>query len=74
MIEILFGVLIQGLKLMNTIESQKYMDEVLKLQKDWLKEYEKPRKDRINSELDHIEQRLRLIGKVFIDANGEPKA
>ena len=65
MIEVLFGVLLQGLKLANSKESRKYIDRVLKLNKDWLEEYSKPRKQRSNATLDEIETELSLISKVF---------
>lgn len=71
MTELLFGVLLQGLKLWNTAQANKYIDEVYELQKDWLKEYEKPRKDRDNSNLDYIEQRLQLLSKLFTTTAGK---
>lgn len=71
MTELLFGVLLQGLKLWNTEQANKYIDEVYKLQKDWLKEYEKPRKERDNAELDFIEQRLQLLSKLFTSTAGK---
>lgn len=66
MIEVLFGVLLQGLKLWNTKESTKYLDEVIELQQRWLDEYNKPRSKRSNANLDDIEQRLHIISKHFI--------
>jgi len=79
MIELLFGVLVQGLKLANTKESRKYLDEVLKLKQEWQDEYNKPRfkaglkpkECRSNAELDAIELRLSLIAKSFIDTSGK---
>ena len=68
MISVLFEVLSQGLKLWATKESTKYLDEVLKLQKEWLEEYEKPRAKRSNANLDHIEQQLVLISNQFTTA------
>ena len=65
MVSVLFEVLVQGLKLWNAKESTKYLDEVLKLQKEWLEEYAKPRAKRSNANLDHIEQQLQLISKQF---------
>lgn len=73
MTEILFSVLLQGLKLWNTKESSKYIDELYELRKDWLKEHEKPQKNRDNNNLDHIEQQLYLLSKVFIDTGGSKK-
>lgn len=72
MVEVLFGVLLQGLKLWNSKESAKYLDEVIKLQKDWLDEYNKPRNLRSNANLDDIELRLQLISKHFITSFGKP--
>jgi hypothetical protein len=74
MIEVLFGVLLQGLKLANSKESTKYLDEVLKLQQDYLDEYNKPRALRSNANLDDIELRLQLISKLFISSFGKPNA
>lgn len=74
MIEVLFSVLLQGLKLWNTKESTKYLDEVLQLQKDWMDEYNKPRNLRSNANLDDIELRLQLISKQFTSSFGKPNA
>ena len=74
MIEVLFGVLLQGLKLWNSKESTKYLDEVLKLQEAWLEEYNKPRDKRSNANLDDIELRLEIIGKHFATSPGKPNA
>jgi hypothetical protein len=74
MTEVLFGVLLQGLKLWNTKEASKYRDEVYELQKSWLEEYNKPRASRSNANLDDIEQRLHILGKIFIDSAGKPNA
>lgn len=66
MTELLLGVLVEGLKLWNTKEANKYLDEVIELEKEWLDEYNKPRNERSNANLDDIESRLQLIGKHFI--------
>lgn len=71
MTEVLAGVLLQGLKLWNSKESSKYIDEVYQLKKDWVKEYEKSRDNRSNANLDAIEQRLHIISKLFIDTAGK---
>ena len=68
MIEVLFGVLLQGLKLANSKESAKYLDEVLELQRKYIEEYNKPRSLRSNSNLDAYEQQLFLIGKLFVSS------
>lgn len=69
MVEVLFGVLLEGLKLWNSKESTKYLDEVLALKQSWLDEYNKPRNQRSNANLDDIELRLQLISKVFIESS-----
>lgn len=71
MIELLLGVLVEGLKLKNTLESRKYLDEVIKLRKDWLEEYNKPKSNRSNATLDDIELRLGIIARSFIDTSGK---
>lgn len=71
--ELLFGVLLQGLKLWNAKESGKYIDELYELQKDWVEEYDKPRNQRSNAKLDDIESRLHLLGKLFLDSTGKEK-
>jgi hypothetical protein len=68
MIAVLFGVLSEGLKLWNSRESTKYLDEVLQLEKEWYEEYNKPIAQRSNANLDDIELRLHLIGKHFISS------
>lgn len=74
MIELVFGVLIEGLKLWNAKESNKYLNEVIKLREDWLNEYNKPKASRSNADIDAIELRLGIIAKSFIDSAGKPKA
>lgn len=65
MTEILFGVLLSGLKLWESKESRKYIDKVIELRKAWLDQYAMPRGQRDNEELDEIETQLYLIAKVF---------
>ena len=73
MADLLFSVLLQGLKLWNTKESSKYIDELYELRKDWAEEYDKPRNKRSNAKLDDIESRLHLLGRIFIDSTGKEK-
>jgi len=73
MTELLFGILLQGLKLWNAKESSKYIDELYELRKDWMEEYDKPRNQRSNAKLDDIESRLHLLGRIFIDSTGKEK-
>jgi hypothetical protein len=72
MIAVLFGVLEQGLKLANTLESRKYLDRLIKLRSQWNEEINKPRANRNNALLDDIEFELRDLSKSFIDLNGKP--
>lgn len=74
MIEVLFGVLLQGLKLANSKESTKYLDEVLDLQTRWLNEYKKPRSLRSNANLDDIELRLQNISQLFLASFRTPNS
>ena len=67
MTELLFGVLLQGLTLWKDKNATKYIDEVYKLQKDFLEEYKKPRSVRSNQRLDEIEEKLHVLGKIFIN-------
>jgi hypothetical protein len=73
MIELLFGVLHEGLKLLNTKESNKYLDEIISLREQWLNEYNKPKKSRSHADLDSIELRLSIIARSFIDSPGKQK-
>lgn len=71
MIEVLFGVLLQGLKLANSKESTKYLDEVLELQRKYIEEYNKPRSLRSNANLDAYEQQLLILSKLFVSSFGK---
>jgi len=73
MISKLFDVLIVGFKLWGSKESHKYLDETLKLKKDWLHEYSKPRGQRNNASLDSIELRLGLLSDTLVGACGKPE-
>lgn len=72
MTEVLFSVLLSGLKLWESKESRKYIDKVIELRTNWLTEYSKPRGERDNETLDEIETQLFLISKVFSEV-GEKK-
>ena len=67
----IFGsVLEQGLKLWNTKESRKYLDQYLGLMKDRYEE--KSKSDPDMSRLDNIEHELWLLGRAFVaDASGQ---
>lgn len=69
MVELAFELLIVGLKAYN----DKNLNEVIRLKKEWLDEYNKPKCMRINSNLDDIELRLGIIARAFIDTAGKQK-
>jgi hypothetical protein len=71
MTEILFGVLLTGLKLWESKESRKYLDKVIELRQSWIEEYSKPRGQRDNETLDEIETQLYLISKVFSEVGNK---
>ena len=70
MTELLFGVLLHGLKLLNTEESQKFHSKVIALRMSWMKEYSRPRSERNNSNLDEIQTELEIIAKTFAELGG----
>lgn len=68
MVNLLLGVLEQGLKLWNSHESTKYLDKLLKLKREWYEEYNKPLDERSDNRLDDIEFELRILADSFIQA------
>lgn len=61
----LIGAVEAGLKLWNTKEGRKYLDEILELKQDWVNEYNKETHERSDAKLDLIEQRIMLISELF---------
>lgn len=68
MVELLLGVLEQGLKLWNSHERTKYLDKLIALKKDWHEEYNRPIEERSDLRLDDIELELRILSTSFIEA------
>lgn len=68
MIKLLFGVLEQGLKLWNTKESRKYLDQMIELKRAWYEEFNKSNPS--DAVLDNIERELRIIGEAFASQIG----
>jgi hypothetical protein len=68
MVELILGVLEQGLKLWNSHESTKYLDKLIKLKKEWYETYNAPKRD--HNKLDDIERELRILAESFIQASG----
>ena len=70
----LFEALAAGLTLWKDKNATKYLDDVIKMQKEWLDEYDKPREFRSNANIDYIEQQLCLISKLFSSSVRKPNA
>lgn len=66
----LIGAVEAGLKLWNTKEGRKYLDEILELKQDWVNEYNKETHERSDAKLDLIEQRIMLISELFTSKIG----
>ena len=62
---LVLSVLKEGLKLSNTIIDRKYLDRVVKLEKDFYEELAKPDDDRSDLQLDSIMLELRTIAAIF---------
>lgn len=65
------GVLKEGLKLWNTKEGQKYLDTVIKLEKEYYEELSKPENYRSQLYLDDKLLQLRIISQSFIQYPGK---
>jgi predicted nucleic acid-binding protein len=51
--------------LLGAKESKEYSDELLKLEKEWFEEYEKPIDQRSDDDLARLDQRLRSLNKAI---------
>jgi hypothetical protein len=67
-VQLILGVLEQGLKLWNSKEADKYISKLIKLKKEWYEEYNKPLDQRSDVKLDYIELQLRILCQSFIQA------
>lgn len=65
-LDLLLGVLKEGLKLWNSKDSTKYLDKVIKLEKEYYEELSKPSSDRSDFKLDSILLQLRILSQSFI--------
>lgn len=61
-----FRIIEQGLKLWNTKDGRKYLDQMIKLKKEYYEELDRP--DRSDLALDNILQQLRIIGETFAES------
>lgn len=60
------GVLKEGLKLWNSKESDKYLGRVIKLEKEYYEELNKPSDERSDYRLDSIMLELTIISQSFL--------
>jgi hypothetical protein len=65
------GILKEGLKLWNTKEGQKYLDEVIKLEKEYYEEFSKPEDERSQLFLDDKLLHIRILSQGFIQRTGK---
>lgn len=65
-LELALGILKEGLKLWASKESTKYLDRVIKLEKDYHDEMSKPSDERSDLKLDRIMLELRILSQSFI--------
>jgi hypothetical protein len=63
---LILGVLKEGLKLWNSKESTKYIDKVIKLEKEYYEELSRPEDERSQLYLDERLRELATIAKSFI--------
>lgn len=61
----LFGTLEQGLKLLNTKEGNKYLDEVISLRQEYSDEMLKPTNDQSDLRIITIQRRVLVICETF---------
>ena len=65
MIKSILGILKAGLSIWEHKEANKYLDRLLKLEKEFYEEYNLPVNERSNARLDNIEHELLKLGEGF---------
>jgi hypothetical protein len=65
-LELALGILKEGLTLWNNKESTKYLDRVIKLEKEYYEELNKPLDARSDYKLDSIMLELTIISRSFV--------
>lgn len=70
----LVGALRAGLSLWDHKEKTKYLDKLIKLEREWYAEINKPRADQSDAELDRIERELRVTSRAWIAVAGVSNA
>jgi hypothetical protein len=68
------GVLKEGLTLWNSKESTKYLDKVIKLEKDYYEELNKPLDARNDFKLDSIMLELTVLAQSFVMHPGKNRS
>lgn len=70
-LELILGVLKEGLKLWNAKESSKYIDRVIKLEKEYYEELSRPEDERSQLALDKCLFELSSIAENFVKYSGK---
>jgi hypothetical protein len=65
-LNLVLGILKEGLKLWNSKEASKYLDKVIRLEKEYYEELQKDSEDRSDFKLDSILLELRVISQSFV--------
>ena len=65
------GILKEGLRLWNNREATKYLDRVIKLEKEYYEELNKPLDERSDRRLDSIMLELRILSQSFLHYPGK---
>lgn len=68
---LILGVLKEGLKLWNAKEANKYLDKVIKLEKEYYEELSRSEDERSQLYLDERLRELGTIAKSFVQYSGE---
>lgn len=70
----LAGALHAGLSLWEHKDKTKYLDKLIRLEKEWYEETNKPREEQSDAELDRIEFELRLTARGWTAVAGKSDA
>lgn len=70
---LILGVLKEGLKLWNAKEATKYIDKMIKLEKEYYEELKKPTHERSQLALDNFMLDIETIAKHFVQYAGKDK-
>jgi hypothetical protein len=70
-LKLVLGILKEGLKLWASKESTKYLDRVIKLEKEYYEELNKPEDERSDFKLDSIMLELTIVSQSFLHYPGK---